>query len=234
LRLNKQYQISKLTKVLSYLFPQRIDMAKGYGGAYLEVVVNNGKLMLNANESNYSFGGLHLIFEQLFDQLEIGKYEIRKVLLLGLGAGSVVDLLVNKHNLKCAITGVELDATVIDFAQKYFDIEKYKSLKIVQGDAFEFVQNCNEKYDLIVVDLFVGDTVPTVFASDEFIMHLRRLCNENCCVAYNKMTDNAKHKEELKALSALFDKVFPGWELFKIYAYGFENSLLCYNGLRME
>ena len=230
--MNKPYKISGLTKILSYLFPQRIAIAEGHGGAYLEVVVNNGKLMLNANQSNYSFGGLHLIFEQLFDQIEIRKYDIKNVLLLGLGAGSVVDLLVNKHGLNCEITGVELDAKVIDFAKKYFDIQKYESLKIVQSDAFAYVQNCSKKFDLIVIDLFVGDTVPEAFASEEFIMHLRRLTNEKCCVAYNKMTDNVKHKEELKMLSTKFDQVFPGWALFKIYAYGFENSLLCFNTFR--
>jgi spermidine synthase len=230
--MNKDFKISSLTKVLSYIFPQRIDIAQGHGGAYLEVVVNNGKLMLNANHSNYSFGGLHLIFEQLFDQIEIGKYAIKKVLLLGVGAGSVVDLLVNKHGLKCEITGVELDATVIDFAKKYFDIEKYKSLKIEQYDAFEFVQHCNEKFDLIVIDLFVGDTVPAAFASEEFIQNLKKLSHEKCCVAYNKMTDNPKHKEELKGLSEKFDKFFPGWELFKIYAYGYENSLICFNSMK--
>jgi len=230
--LNKAFQISKLTKVLSYLFPQRIDAAEGHGGAFLEVVVNNGKMMLNANHSNYSFGGLHLIFEQLFDQIAIGKYDIKKVLLLGLGAGSVVDLLVNKHALKCEIIGVELDPTVIDFAKKYFEIDKYKSLKIIQADAYEFVQNCDEKFDLIVVDLFVGDTVPEVFTSNSFIMNLRKLTHEKCCVAFNKMTDSTKHKEELKSLSATFNQVFPGWELFKIYAYGYENSLFCFNSFK--
>ena len=220
--------------MLSYLFPQRLAVTEGHGGAHLEVVVNNGKLMLNANQSNYSFGGLHLIFDQLFYQIEIGKFEIKKVLLLGLGAGSVVDLLINKHGIKCEITGVELDAAVIDFAKKYFDIEKYKSLQIVQADAFEYVQQCNDKFDLIVVDLFIGDTVPAAFASEEFISNLKRLSNEKCCVAYNKMTDNAKHKQELIALSANFDKVFPSWKLFKIYAYGYENSLLYYNSFETE
>jgi len=232
--LNKPYQISWLTKLLSFLFPQRIEIAEGHGGEYLEVIVNNGKLMLNASQSNYSFGGLHLIFEQLFNQIEIDKYDIKKVLLLGLGAGSVVDLLINKHGIKCEITGVELDATVIDFAKKYFAIEQYKSLKIVQADAFEYVQQCNDKFDLIVVDLFIGDTVPAAFASEGFISNLKRLSNEKCCVAYNKMTDDPKHKEELKALSANFDKVFPSWKLFKIYAYGYENSLLCYKSFLMK
>lgn len=232
--MNKPYQISWLTKLLSFLFPQRIEIAEGHGGEYLEVIVNNGKLMLNANQSNYSFGGLHLIFEQLFNQIEIDKYDIKKVLLLGLGAGSVVDLLINKHGIKCEITGVELDATVIDFAKKYFAIEQYKSLKIVHSDAFEYVQQCNDKFDLIVVDLFIGDTVPAAFASEGFISNLKRLSNEKCCVAYNKMTDDPKHKEELKALSTNFDKVFPSWKLFKIYAFGYENSLLYYNSFETE
>jgi hypothetical protein len=81
---------------------------------------------------------------------------------------------------------------------------------------------------------YFGDTVPAAFASEAFIQNLKRLTNEKCCVAYNKMTDNPKHKEELKALSAKFDQVFPGWELFTIYAYGFENSLLCYKELKTK
>ena len=85
-----------------------------------------------------------------------------------------------------------------------------------------------------MVDLFVGDTVPTDFASEEFISNLKRLSNDKCCVAYNKMTDNAKHKQELIALSANFDKVFTGCKLFKIYAYGYQNSLLCYNSFLMK
>lgn len=79
--------------------------------------------------------------------------------------------------MKCPITGVELDGRVIDFAKKYFEIEKYANLKIVQADAFEYVQHCNEKYDLIVIDLFVGDTVPAAFSSEAFIQNLRKLSN---------------------------------------------------------
>lgn len=48
------------------------------------------------------------------------------------------------------------------------------------------------------------------------------------------MTEAPKHKEELKALSAQFDLVFPGWELYKIYAYGYRNSLLCYDELKIK
>ena len=225
-----RFPISTLSKLLSYLFPQRIAHEQGQVGAHIEVVVNNGKLMLNADQSNYSFGGLHLIFEQLFNQVEVGKYPIKKVLLLGLGAGSVVELLIDKHALKCDIIGVELDKVVIDFSKKYFGIEDYNRLKIVQADAFEFAEQCTEKFDLIVIDLFIGDTVPVVFETAAFINNLKKLSNKKCFIAFNKMTDKQKHKEEFILLSEKFDEVFKGWELRKIYAYGYENSLLCYNG----
>lgn len=228
------YKISTITKVLSYIFPQRIAFSEGHGKSHVEVVVSNGKLLLNANQSNYSFGGLHLIFEQLFEKVELKKYEIKKVLLLGLGAGSVVQLLLDKHQLNCTIQGVELDPKVIAYAKAYFGIEAYKSLAIIEADAFSFTENCTEKFDMIVVDLFIGDTVPEIFASEKFIENLRRLAHENCFIAYNKMTDKPAHKKELASLSQKFDAVFPGWELYKIYAYGYENSLLCFNRLRLK
>jgi hypothetical protein len=73
--------------------------------------------------------------------------------------------------------------------------------------------------------------VPKIFGSNEFLLNLKRISNEHCCIIYNKMTEDPVHKKELIGLSQDFESVFQGTEIHKIYAYDSENSVLYYNTL---
>jgi tRNA1(Val) A37 N6-methylase TrmN6 len=87
-------------------------------------------MYLNSKNANYSFDGLHIIFNQLFQKIDINKFEFRNILILGMGAGSIISLLRDKYNISCPITAIEKDEVVIELAKKYFNIDKYKSLTI--------------------------------------------------------------------------------------------------------
>lgn len=111
----------------------------------------------------------------------------RKVLLLGLGGGSLVHLLRYYSEVE-KIVAVELDAMHIKIGQRFFNLAD-KNLEIVHADARQFVQqHRGEKYDLVVDDLFShADGVPqrAVAANSDWFRSLDRLMERNGLLVMN-------------------------------------------------
>lgn len=223
--------MKRIKNIISFLYPLMIEARNGQVTNYLEVIKSNGKYVLNSLDANYSFGGVHIIFDKLFQRINIRKYDFKNVLILGMGAGSVIKLLQEEYHINCSITAIEKDEVVIEFAKKYFNIDRYKSLTIVNADAFEYVSKTINFYDLIISDLFVEFNVPEKFASQEYLMNLKRISNDKACVIYNKMTQLHIHKKELSYLYDDFERIFPGSEIHRLYVNESENSILCSNTL---
>eukprot|EP00446_Apocalathium_sp_SHHI-4_P087635 CAMPEP_0177465476 /NCGR_PEP_ID=MMETSP0369-20130122/17434_1 /TAXON_ID=447022 ORGANISM="Scrippsiella hangoei-like, Strain SHHI-4" /NCGR_SAMPLE_ID=MMETSP0369 /ASSEMBLY_ACC=CAM_ASM_000364 /LENGTH=288 /DNA_ID=CAMNT_0018939363 /DNA_START=52 /DNA_END=915 /DNA_ORIENTATION=+ len=79
----------------------------------------------------------------------------RRVLLLGLGGGSVARI-VRALAPEAEIVGVELDAEVIAVAREHFGLDDM-ALEIIEGDALEFLRSDTRSFDYIVDDVFIGD-----------------------------------------------------------------------------
>lgn len=223
--------MERIRNIASFLYPIMVEARNGKVTNYLEVMKSNGKYVLNSQNANYSFGGVHILFDQLFQKINIKRYDFKNVLILGMGAGSIISLLQEKYHINCPITAVEKDEVVIELAKKYFSIEKYRALTIVNADAFEYVKTTMNKYDLIISDLFIEWDVPKIFASNEYLINLKRISDNKACVIYNKMTELAIHKKEFIDLSEDFENVFQGSEIHTVIANESENSILYYNTL---
>lgn len=223
--------MKRIKNIVSFLYPVMIETCNGTVTPYLEVMKSRGKYVLNSQNANYSFGGLHTIFDKLFQKMDINKFEIKNVLILGMGAGSIISLLKDKYRINCSITAIEKDEVVIELARKYFNIEKYKSLTIINENAFEYSRITENKYDLIISDLFIDSQVPKIFASNEYLENLKRISNERCCIMYNKMTEELMHKKEMADLLEKFKHIFPGSKIHKFDVCHSENSVLYYNTL---
>jgi spermidine synthase len=223
--------MKRLKNIASFMYPIKIESRKGEVTSYLEVMQSNGQYVLNSENANYSYGGVHVIFDKLFQKINIAQYNFKNVLLLGMGAGSIIKLLQEKYNINCAITAIEKDEVVIELAKKYFGINSYKNLTIVNADAFEYSATCNNTYDVIISDLFVEWDVPKKFASYEYLKNLKRMSSNNACIIYNKMTELDIHKKELVGVSAAFEKVFPNAIIHKLIVNDSENSILYSNTL---
>ena len=221
--------MSKLQNIMSYLFPIIIAKREGKVTDYLEVTKSNGKYVLNSANANYSFGGLHEIFDTFLNKINISQFKTTNILLLGMGAGDIVTLLKEKHKINTTITAIEKDPIVIELAKTYFNIDRFNNLKIVEADAFEFCKNSNEKFDLVIIDIFVDGDVPSIFATNEFITNLRNMMSEKSCLIYNKMTEKPHHKVEFNKLLEELKPLFPGAEMHKLNSFGWENSLIYYN-----
>ena len=80
----------------------------------------------------------------------------KSVLILGLGCGVAAKLISQKFP-NALITGVEIDPVMIDVGKKYFDLGKIKRLKIICEDAKVFLKKNKKKFDLILVDIYIGE-----------------------------------------------------------------------------
>jgi spermidine synthase len=77
-----------------------------------------------------------------------------RVLLLGLGAGSVAAA-VRALAPSAAIVGVERDREVLRAARTHFDLDRHR-VEVVADDAFDYLRRARRRFDLVVEDLFVG------------------------------------------------------------------------------
>ena len=162
----------------------------------LEVLFTNGKYVLDSAHVNYSFGGLHAVFQKAFSDFNIKNRNIKNVLILGFGSGSVASILQNEYGKKVEMVGVEKDEAVIALAKKYFSLDKYKNLTLHCEDAFEFVQNCKEKHDLVVMDVFIDRDVPENFSAAAFISKSGNLLSDNGILFYNLVIHNEKVRDK--------------------------------------
>lgn len=180
-------KISSIQNFLSFIFPIRLKTYSSAINGPLEINLVNGKKMLDTEISNYSFGSLQKILRE--GLRKTGTTGMESILLLGLGGGSVIASLREEFGSNAEITALELDPQIIDIAKNEFHIEKYANLKIIEADAVEFVNSNQGSYDLIIVDLFVGNEVPEVFTQAGFIDKASHLLSANGKVIYNTMAE---------------------------------------------
>jgi spermidine synthase len=182
-------------KFFSYFIPINILTQKSIINKSIEVTWNNGELVLDTLNTNYSYGSLQRILKK--GLLEIGFNNILKfqnILILGVAGGSVIKTLVEEVKFKNKIIGVEIDPEIIAVANKYFGLNKIKNLEIVIEDAEKFVKNNNDKYDLIIIDIFQDNFMPEFLFESEFIQNIISILSNTGFILFNTMVLDKKNE----------------------------------------
>ncbi|WP_298309172.1 fused MFS/spermidine synthase [Flavobacterium sp.] len=182
-------------KFFSYFIPINVAKKNSTISKTLEVTWNNGELVLDSKNTNYSYGSLQRILKKGLKY--IGFERIRKfdnILILGVAGGSVIKTLVDEVKFKGKITGVEIDKDVVEIANKYFKLNEIKNLELIVDDAFEFVLKTKDKYDLIIIDIFQDTTMPNFLFEDFFINRINFLLNVDGFILFNTMVINEKNR----------------------------------------
>lgn len=183
-------------KLLSYFIPINVYKRNSSLSKSLEVSWNNGELVLDSKNTNYSYGSLQRILRKGLKF--IGFERIRNfesVLILGVAGGSVIKTLVEEIKYGGKITGVEIDESVIAIANQFFELDKIPNLEIVIDDAFEYVLKTKKTYDLIIIDIFEDTTMPNFLFEDFFINRVNSLLNINGFILFNTMVISKKEEE---------------------------------------
>jgi len=184
-----------IAKFFSYFLPINVIKRKSSISNSLEVTWNNGELVLDSKNTNYSYGSLQRILKKGLKY--IGYDRIRKfenVLVLGVAGGSVIKTLVDDVKFKGKITGVEIDPEIVDIANTYFKLNEIKNLELIVEDAFEFVLKTKQNFDLIIIDIFQDTTMPNFLFEEYFIQRTNFLLNINGFILFNTMVINEKNR----------------------------------------
>jgi spermidine synthase len=111
----------------------------------------------------------------------------RSALLLGLGGGTLAQLLANRYpNIE--IVGVDYDSELVQFARDQFGLD-LPNLEIVIDDAFEYVERCDRSFDYVAVDLFAGYDFQRGVLAKPFLRRIREVVGQGGEVAFNLFED---------------------------------------------
>ncbi len=197
-------------KFLSYFIPVNILNQKSLINKSIEVTWNNGQLVLDTKNTNYSYGSLQRILK--IGLQEIGFNNIREfenILILGVAGGSVIKTLINDIHYKGKITGVEIDSKIIGIANKYFNLDKIKNLEIIIEDASVFVKNSTQQFDLIVIDIFQDNFMPFFLFDEDFAISTTKILSKNGFIIFNTMvTKKSEEERNLEYISFFDDNLF--------------------------
>lgn len=196
-------------KYLSYLFEMHLESRSSEYNPELHVSIVDGRYQLFTENAIYSFADLYHNFRKSFELIQLDKYPIDKVLVLGLGLGSIPYMLENIFQKKYHYTHIEIDEEVIDLANKYVLQYLEAPQQMICTDAYAFVEVCQEKFDLITVDLFLDNIIPAKFEEISFLENLSQRLNPNGILFINRMADTPYAKERSQQfLEEKFLKVF--------------------------
>lgn len=137
---------------------------------------------------------------------------INTILILGVGGGTVIELLV-KSFPNAVITAVDIDPAMLTIAEAYFGIDKYPNVRLERDDANSFVRHSAKKgtmFDLIIVDLFIGPRIPEFVSSTRFLVNLHAIVRPGgqSVINYLRELEYQKKSDELSVhLRAVFKHV---------------------------
>ena len=131
----------------------------------------------------------------------------KRALILGLGAGTVAKRL---QATGTGVTVVDINTDILTAARDHFGFDG-NQIEVEIEDARTFVRACKNGYDVVIVDLFLGDNVPDYLLTRQFFTDVRRCVRPGGAMVMNAFfddTDNAPNRRLLATIGAAFANVF--------------------------
>lgn len=198
-------------RLWSHLWPIRLSRLQTKRHEDLQVWVHRGRIQLCTPKAIYSFGDLYVNFRTAFDRLDLPSLPGREVLVLGLGLGSVLDMLENRHYFGGCYTAVEWDETIIDLARAYTLDALRAPVTTIAADASLVLPSLpDQSFDLIIQDVFEDVVIPPWFSGTECLGHVQRLLRPGGLFLDNRLyRSHGDRKQTESYFTTRFQPHFP-------------------------
>lgn len=192
---------------LSYLWDIQIESAESDFNPELHISLRRGRYQLCTTHAVYSYEDRYDNFVHAFQRIRLDRLTDAGVLVLGLGLASIPTVLEHRFGKNFRYTAVEIDEAVIDLAGRYALPFIQSPVEIVCADAFAYVRQAGRQFDLICMDVFQDDVVPSDFERFVFLEALQQLLAPGGMLLYNRLAASRMDKKESRAF---FEEIFMG------------------------
>lgn len=201
-------KIAEYTKVLSYVFPIVLRRGSSTYNPLLELILYRNQLQLATDDALYSDGKRYKPLVMAFNSVKERLGDVHTVLALGTGIGSIVQIL-NKMNQHPSFTLVDKDNMIIEWAFEILkDVSPNKDWTLVCADAAEYIDTAEQKYDMVVIDIFNSRVVPQFVTGTAFLEKCRRRLNPGGIFILNYIvSDEAGWQEVYTNLENVFHSI---------------------------
>jgi len=195
----------------NYFKPQTIREYRSDHNGLIQVVMAFNKPRLIMGGMLQSGDLMKKAWNKALTKLVEKNKKVEQTLIIGLGCGDCA-FEIQKLYPKALMTGVEIDNQVVEAAQCYFSLATVKNLKIAIDDGAKYVaklakEKKTSKFDLVIVDTYIGDKIPQVFTSKTFLSNLTKILNHDGVVIFNRLFAK-KNKPTVELFIKQAEKVF--------------------------
>lgn len=191
-------RVTPLRKILSYGFNITLEQVNSPINGPMEVILADGRCMLNTAHATYSFEEKYTSFGKALRTIEADIPGCTSVLMLGLGLGSVPFMLQTQFACKAPITCIELDPAIIRLAKKYYpNPAGMAQMTLIEADAVNWIAQATNQYDLIIADVFLDSAVPKALHTTTFLEQLRQKVAPGGILLFSRLLDRKRFEQSL-------------------------------------
>jgi len=173
-----------------------------------------------------------LVWGKLVEVIKANIPDLKNIMVLGLGGGTVQQLLSRKFP-GTYITSVEIDNTMVDIAKKYFDLDSIPNHKVIVEDACrvvvtptDFGANKNS-FEAVVVDIYIGDKYPELGKSGNFVSALRNLLLPGGLVVFNRIYTK-HHQEDVNSFIDFVEGFYHNVQTYTVAGHTNSDNVIIY------
>jgi spermidine synthase len=160
----------------------------------------------------------HFEYTEYFHLPWLWNTNLTNVLMIGLGGGSIQRSYLHYYP-EVNVDTVELDAEVVDIAQRFFSLPKTPRHRLMVEDGRQYLRRSRKQYDAIILDAYrttrYGSFIPYHMATKEFFEITRDRLSTNGVVAFNVIGSYQGFRADiLGATYRTMKEVFPQVYLF--------------------
>ncbi len=150
------------------------------------------------------------------------------ILMLGLGGGSILHML-RAARPHAGVDAIEIDPAILQLARKFFRVGDSSWFKVYLEDAAVYLEHCRRRYDIILVDTYVGASLAAQCTTREFFENARRSLSPHGVLVINWMSsDPQRYRRVLANVEAASGSV---WQL---HGYRSRNTLIFATARKVE
>lgn len=126
--------------------------------------------------------------------------KLSRVLILGLGAGSLYQYFDYHFGTALQIDAVELRSEVVEVAKQYFYLSEKQADRIHVQSAYDFMEALTQQYDVVLVDIYNDRGVDDTILRADFFDLLRRAVPEDGFLSVNLWSSHPDVFHKVQAL----------------------------------